>query len=531
MKGHQLYLRYLQVLLVIVLVLGVVFRFVNLERKAYWIDEVHTSVRVAGYKKTEFVDKVPAERVIKIEELLEFQRITPEKDWSDTMKALAGNAEHTPLYYVMARLAMQWFGSSVTVTRGLAAVISLLVFPCVYWLCLELFASRLVGWIAMALIAVSPLHVLYAQEAREYSLWTVTILLSSASLLRAMRLKTKLSWGMYALSVAIGLYSHMLSVLVFIGHATYVFAMERFRWSKAFTAYIMASLAGFITLIPWIILYFINASTVGIWTNKRLTFFTLVKRWLVNLSAVFLDLQIGYNNQFFDVENGNDVVQFGYSDLLIYVIPFVVILVGYSLYFICRNQPKSVWLFILTLMGISTIILVVPDVISGGQRSTIGRYLIPCYLGIQLAVAYLLTTQVTSISVKAWQQKLFQLILIALFSSGILSCAMSSQAETWWNKYSSYYNPHVAHIINQSPRPLVISSQERVSRIASLSYQLDSKVRLLLIDGTDISKIPDGFSDVFLFRPSGKLYNKLEESQNYQLQSVHQLGHLWRVQK
>lgn len=45
----------------------------------------------------------------------------------------------------------------------------------------------------MALIAVSPFHVLYAQEAREYSLWTVTILLSSAALLRAMRVKTKLS--------------------------------------------------------------------------------------------------------------------------------------------------------------------------------------------------------------------------------------------------------------------------------------------------------------------------------------------------
>ncbi|MEG3987264.1 hypothetical protein QUA13_08880 [Microcoleus sp. S28C3] len=48
-------------------------------------------------------------------------------------------------------------------------------------------------WIAVGLLAVSPLHVLYAQEARPYCLWPALILISCASLLRAMRLETKLS--------------------------------------------------------------------------------------------------------------------------------------------------------------------------------------------------------------------------------------------------------------------------------------------------------------------------------------------------
>jgi len=45
----------------------------------------------------------------------------------------------------------------------------------------------------------------------------------------------------------------------------FVFAIEGFRLSKAFTVYILA-LAGFITLVPLIVLYFITASTVGEWT-------------------------------------------------------------------------------------------------------------------------------------------------------------------------------------------------------------------------------------------------------------------------
>ena len=531
MKRSKLYFRYLQFLLVIVLILGVFFRFVNLERKVYWIDEVHTSLRTSGYKRTEFVEQVPVNRILKIEDLQKFQHLSPEKNWSDTFNALAANAEHTPLYYLIMRLGMQWFGSSVTVTRGLTALISLLVFPYIYLLCLELFKSPLVGWIAMALVAVSPIHVVYAQEAREYSLWTVTILLSSVSLLRAMRLNTKFSWGIYAVTVALGLYSQMLSALIFVGHGIYVFAIESLRLSKTFTAYLFASLAGFITLTPWIVLYFINASTVGEWILQKLSLFTLFKRWLINLSLVFFDIQIGYNNQLFDIESGNDVVQFGYSDSLTYVIPLFIILIVYSIYFICKQTKKSVWLFILTLIGMPAITLVLPDIISGGQRSTIGRYLFPCYLGIQIAVAYLITTQITSISIKPWQQKFWQLLMLTLFSAGILSCAVSSQAETWWNKYSSYYNPQVAQIINQTTQPLVISSQKRVSRITSLSYELEPKVRLLLVDGTKIPNIIDGFSDIFLFRPSGELQSNLEKNQKYKLQIIHRLGSLWRLQK
>lgn len=531
LQNNNLYFKYLQTLIVIVLALGIFFRFVNLDRKVYWIDEVHTSLRVSGFKKTEFVDQAPINRILQIADLQKFQRLSPEKDWGDTFKALAGNAEHTPLYYAMARVGMQLFGNSVTVTRGLAALISLLVFPCIYLLCLELFKSPLVGWMAMALIAVSPIHVLYAQEAREYSLWTVAILLASIFLLRAMRLNTKSSWGIYALTVAFGLYSHMLSILVFVGHGIYLFVIERFQLSKKFINYLLASFVGFITLVPWIILYFINSSTVGEWTFQQLNHLTLIKRWLIVLNLAFFDIQVGYNEQLFDVEEGNDVAQINFDNLLIYVLFLFVIFVIYSIYYFCRKTEKPKWLFVLTLIGLPTITLVVQDIISGGQRSTIGRYLIPGYLGIQIAVAYLLTTQITSTSIKYWQQKFWQLVMIAIFSLGIISCAVSSQAETWWNKYSSYYNPSVAQIINQSTQPLVISSQKRVSRITSLSYELDPKVRILLVDSKKIPNMINGFSDVFLFRPSGELQSELEKQQKYKLQTVHKLGSLWRLQK
>lgn len=133
---------WLRLLFVIILILGIFFRFVNLDRKIYWQDETATSLRIAGYSKSEFVRQVYKGQIISVEELQRrYQSLSSEKSWLDTVKALTGRPEHSPLYYLMARLWAQWFGSSVAAMRSLPVLISLLAFPAIYWLCLELFDS------------------------------------------------------------------------------------------------------------------------------------------------------------------------------------------------------------------------------------------------------------------------------------------------------------------------------------------------------------------------------------------------------
>lgn len=550
------YSRSFQILIIATIVLGVFFRFANLDKKIYWIDEVHSSLRVAGYHKQEFVDNAPAGRILTIEELHQFQRLSPDRGWGDTINALAGNAEHTPLYYLMTRIWMQWFGSSPTVTRSLAAVISLLVFPCLYWLCLELFNSAIVGWIAIALVAVSPLHVLYAQEARQYTLFAVAVLLSSTALLRSLRLQVESSpfihtilplhtatqiqkqtifnwkfylssWGVYAATVAFSLYSHLISLLFLISHGLYV--AIAYRIPRALKNYAIASWIGLMTLLPWIVLYFINSSKIGGWVSRDIPIVNLVRRWILNLTAVFLDIQIGNANQLINVETGQDL-SLNYSNPWLYAIPPILILVGYAIYFICCRAPKQRWLFIVTLIGTTSLALMFPDVISGGQRSSIARYLMPAYLGIEIAVAYLLATKLHAYRVSKLERKLWQLAFVAVLAGGIISCTVSSQAETWWNKYSCYYNAEVAGIINQAKKPLVIVPRERVSRLLSLSYKLDPETKLLLVEGTNLPPITDGFDELFLFRTSADLYEGIEENSPYLLQPLHPFGHIWRLE-
>lgn len=497
---------------IILLVLGIFFRFVNLDRKVYWHDEVYTSLRIAGYTRNEVVQQVFDGRVIGIEDLQKYQRLNPEKGITDTIEALMGNAEHPPLYYLMARLWAQWLGDSVTVRRSLSAWISLLAFPSIYWLCWELFQSPRVGWIAIAFMSISPFHVLYAQEAREYSLWTVTILLSSAALVRAMRLNTKFSWGIYAATLALGFYSCLLFVLVAVEHGIYVLVIECCQWSKRLSAFILAILAGVITFSPWLLVIITNffhlqRATAWMTVNPPLEF--LVKIWGLHVSCIFVDFG-------FDLDHP-----------VTYLFPWVLlILMGYSIYFICRQTPQRIWLFIVTMIIVTPLALILPDLMLGGQRSTVSRYLIPGFLGIQLAVSYGFAHHI--FSGRLYHIKIWQVILGILFAGGIVSCIISSQAETWWNKITSYQNPQMASIINQANRPLVISNASDINpgNVISLSYLLNPKVQFQLVVDPKIPKIADNFSDVFLYYPSKTLQQGLKQNYKVKIKPIEPAGTL-----
>lgn len=548
MKRHQLKFKPLHLLVVFLLAVGIFLRFYNLDKKIYWIDEVHTSLRVAGYRKSKFDERIPTREILTVEQLHQFQTLSPENGWNDTIDALAENAEHAPIYYLLTRLWMQWFGSSAAVTRSLAAAISLLAFPAIYWLAIALFESPTVGWFAICLLAVSPLHLLYAQEARQYSLWTVTTLLSSVALLRGMKLPTRKRWAVYGIAVFLGFYSHLISGLVFFGQGLYVGLLEKFRWTKRVQYYLWASLAGGASLIPWIIVYFDNESTIGQWMGREIPLGNLGKRWVVNLTAVFFDLHSVYPRQLFDVVGGEDMTQFAWGDVGVYAIIPVVMVVGYAFYFLCRSAPRRVWLFLLSAIAGNGVFLMLYDIVSGGQRSGIARYLFPSYLAIQLAVAYLFARktaiapqEATGKALPRWglplakvgnlQQFFWQLLFVLSIAGGIFSCAISAQAETWWHKYSSYYNAEVAAIANQAETPLVISSPKRISRLTSLSYKLHPKVRLWVLEDDAPIQIPQGFSDVLLFRPSIDLYGAIEQHPNYQLTPLHPFGHIWQVER
>ncbi|MEG4196929.1 glycosyltransferase family 39 protein [Microcoleus sp. Pol12A5] len=530
---HRIWLKFL---IVVILITGIWFRFTNLDRKVYSFDESITSLRISGYTWTEMVQQDFQGKTISVADLQQkYQQINPEKTWWNTVKGLATEEPQlSPLYFILARFWVHLFGPQVATVRSLSALISLLVFPSIYWLCWELFRSASVGWMAVTIIAVSPFHVLYAQEARPYMMFAVLVLLSNAILLRAIALQnspgtsnlSKAVWFIYAIALTLGLYCSLLFFLVVFAHGIYVIITENCRFSKTLIAYLLASVAAIIIFAPWILVLVYNSkkieATVGL-PRLSLYFISSLKPLIIITCRMFIDTHWA-----------GGIIKLASSHLTADVIRLIVVAVllltlAHSLYSLCRSTPKRVSLFVLTAIGITAIVLI-------AVRGVADRYLVPYILAIQIAVAYLFTAKI-AVTPNPRQQKLWQLGLIALISSGIISCAVSSQSQLWWNKYpsSTKYNPQVATIVNQSKKPLVIShgGNNITGKILSVSYLLKSQVKLLLAVKPDQVKIPDGFSDVFLYRATEALKFELEKVQKYQITPIYKPGDvwLWRVEK
>ena len=101
----------LSLLITLIICLGLFFRIINLDKKVYWHDEVHTSLRVAGYESEQLIAEIYSGEIITAQELLTYQQLTPEKSFSDAIEAFKKHPEHPPLYYILQRWWQFIFGS------------------------------------------------------------------------------------------------------------------------------------------------------------------------------------------------------------------------------------------------------------------------------------------------------------------------------------------------------------------------------------------------------------------------------------
>ncbi len=523
-------------LIITVLVIGIFFRFANLDLKVYWWDEVINSIHSAGYSKEDFNEQVEAwlDQDLTIEDLHKYQYPTSETTSLDVIRALAdGEPQSPPVYYLLSRWWTQLFGSSVTVQRSLSAYISLLAFPSMYWLCLELFGSSLAAWIGVILIAISPFHLIFAQEVRMYGAWTVTILLLGASLLRAIRLKRKRDWGIYTASLTLSLYIFPLSILVAIGHGIYVVIAEiprffksndrsrktGFKISKIFANYLIATIASIIAYAPWIVfLTQIDETKMHSWRQKTLAFSELLQNWLFQTSLIFADL----NSKYRGGSGGSDGIKSFYDPLSFYPMIFIWVFVLYSFYFLVRNSPKSVWSFTLPLILTTPLALALPDLIFGGMRSTISRYLIPGYIGIELSIINLIYSRITWQSTKLLSRKIWQFILAIFLSLGIISCSLIINSPSWWIKSINFQNIPIAEIINSSDNPLILTPGNSASHLISISHNITNEVTIRLVDKPYIAKESTVFGEQFLLNYPQKWLDLIEKENKFKLEKIYQ---------
>jgi uncharacterized membrane protein len=100
----------LRILIIVLLVLGVFFRFTNLGLKVYWHDETITSLHLAGYTGEDVRQLIFNGGIVGVRDLLKYQYPTPEISLNDTLRTLIiEDPQHPPVLYIGALLdALVW---------------------------------------------------------------------------------------------------------------------------------------------------------------------------------------------------------------------------------------------------------------------------------------------------------------------------------------------------------------------------------------------------------------------------------------
>ncbi|MDV4343675.1 phospholipid carrier-dependent glycosyltransferase [Methanoculleus sp. YWC-01] len=168
---------------------GALLRLYNLGGNSLWLDEAAT---------------------------LTFARQTLAGIWETT----AAGEFNPPLFYWLEH-GMLLFGESEFVLRLLPALFGILTVPVVYLIGRE-FRDRNVGLIAAALLAFSPFHIFYSQEARAYAPMLFFFSLALLFYVRAGRSDETRSWVLFGVFSAAAFWMHFYAVVpvaVLILHA------------------------------------------------------------------------------------------------------------------------------------------------------------------------------------------------------------------------------------------------------------------------------------------------------------------------
>ena len=339
------------------------------------------------------------------------------------------------------------------------------------WLARELSGNSRVAWVSASLYALSPFAVLYSQEAREYSLWALATLTSSALLLRAARTGRYRYWISYGVATALGLYIYSLTALVMVAQCVFVLATPEYRRRPTIVPYFLASGVGALLFVPWLVTSTFAAGLKG-----------MAPLLASRLSVPAIGMAFARNIRSCVIDFGAVESHVGRPAVTALGLAVLILLIWALWSLISRHNHKLARPYIYSMLIVPALPLLGHDLISGGALVNQARYFEPVYLAIPLALAFLFCDRIFDPKISSAKPIAWASLFALILALGAISCAISANAETWYNK-ANERTPQVASIINRAERPLVVGDKAVVndrgtSRVLELSYYLDPTVAL-----------------------------------------------------
>lgn len=445
------------------LVAGALLRFHDPARPWLSHDEVFTLLRSAGYPDAALAALTMQHEPIPAASLQTSLKLSPLHPWADTLGALASHPEHPPLYFLLARLVRERLNDSISALRQLSGLFSLLAIPAIDTLSGQVSARAGVAAVVMVMAAVSPLQLLYAQDARPYSLLFLLTILACSAYLRMRRRGDAASSWMYCLTLVSGLYTSLIFVVVLLSHGLHAWLSvnppsHKRRWG-------IATAGAAVAFLPWLLVI-----VRGLGPLVRHT------AWLREAPGSLpapLIRSLHWSSPFLDLGDGAPVW------LPLLLLPLLVALAWVGITALRRQGEPGGWSLLLLLLVCNGLAVTLPDLLLGGRHSLVTRYLLPSSVSVLLLVAAGLEALL-----QKQRLRLAGLILLALLVMGeTTSCWAILNSDTWWSRYN-FALPAIRDQLEGHPGRVlrVVRSSSSTGEALALSQKLRPETLLVFAD-------------------------------------------------
>ncbi len=454
--------RVVLIIAAIAAIAGVFARFAFLDRPLFFKDEAITSLFTTGHSYGEYealFDGKPHTAA----EVMAVMRVDPARGPAQTVAALAAeDPHHAPGFFVLERMWIGLFGSSVTAFRSLPVVLGLLAIALAFTLLRRLDGTQSAA-IGAALCALSPLFVSLSRDAREYALLIDMVLVSTIALLQALDRASTGAWLAYGVCVAAGMYVDTIFIFVIASHGAIAAWFARSD-ARLLAVWAVSALLGAATFLPWAINALHASERIGAeldWAKTPYSLKYAALKWTFNVGALAFDGEFA-------------ALRYGVLGVLA-----AAIVLG-SIAYIALRAPDRVRIPPLALALGTIVAFLAIDALEHAHFSTIARYLCAAWVGLELCVALafarlMATARWRWLGFGAWA---------AVLALGCLSFAIRRDAENWWTNTDDIAYQAVARTIDERPGvPVVIENRDQIT--LELARYLPPDARLILIGRRD----------------------------------------------
>lgn len=169
------------------------------------------------------------------------------------MLVATGRDNYPPLHNIVLHPIVHLFGDGALALRLPSVLFGAALLLVAADLGRLLFGAR-AGLVTAALIAASPLHVYYAQDARMYTLFAFLAALSMWSLVRWAAVPSRARATVYVIATVLCLYAHFYAVFIVLAQNVWVVVLWRRRTIEKLSPWAILQVITGLAFLPWAVI-------------------------------------------------------------------------------------------------------------------------------------------------------------------------------------------------------------------------------------------------------------------------------------